>query len=129
MNIKKIDNINVNVVNKLISKGEWPKLEEDDIDFRIEIEWGHTEKIISIPFDLFIDFIRDEDPELNHYLEASSIDSIDDIFTELSGFEWDFIYHIKEYIAKYYPSPEQVNDIHPTMGECDLDDDCMDEIM
>ena len=129
MNIKKIDNITVNVINRLISKNEWPKLEEDDIDFEIEIESGHTEKIISIPFDLFIDFIRDEDPELNHYLEASSIDNIDDIFTELSGFGWDFIHYIKEYIVKYYPNLEYVDDITPTMNEYDWDDYCRDEMI
>lgn len=121
--IKEVDGINLSTINRLMLKGEWPNLDVDDIDFKVLVEFEGIEKLISIPFDIFINFIRDEDPRLDNYLKTSSVNSIDDVFNELIGFGWDFLNSLQLYVNKYYSDIDQIDDIYQDMDDIDSDID------
>lgn len=110
--ISKVDGINIDTIERLMLKGDWPNLEDDDIDFKVLVEFEDYEKLVSIPFDIFIDFIRVEDTRLDNYLKTSSVDSIDDVFKELLEFGWDFTHYLKMYINKYYKDISNIDDIY-----------------
>ena len=110
--LKEIDGVNLSAIERLMSKGEWPLLDEDDIDFKVLVESEGVERLISIPFDIFIDFIKSEDVKLGEYLNTSSIVYIDDVFKELIGFGWNFIDSLQSYVNKNYTNLDELDDIY-----------------
>jgi len=110
--LKEIDGVNLSAIERLMLKGEWPLLDEDDIDFKVLIESEGVERLISIPFDIFIDFIKSEDVKLGEYLNTSSVVDIDDVFKELTGFGWNFIDSLQSYVNKNYTNLDELDDIY-----------------
>jgi len=115
--IESIDGVPFNRFNKTISKGDFNFGEED---FSVLLSCGGEKKEVSLPYELFLEYIESNDPNLSAYI--SKLSDFDEIFTELKEFGWDFQKAIEGYINYNY-NPETFSEIETFDGiEDDFDD-------
>ena len=115
INVESVDGVKFSRLNATISKDEFDFSEDD---FRLLLSCGGEEKEVSLLHGLFLEYIQEKDPSLSSYIKKLS--DIDEIFSELAGFEWDFQKAIEGYVADNY-NPETFSNI-PSIDEDDHDD-------
>ena len=120
--VESVDDIPFNKLNRAISKGDF---NFDTDDFTVLLSLGGSEKTISIPHGLFLEDVEEKDPSLSSYI--ASLTSLDDIFTELKEFGWDFQTAIQGYVNSKY-SPETFDSLPEIeVSDEDIYDDVLDD--
>jgi hypothetical protein len=121
INIESVDGVPFNRFNKTIFRGDFDFGEEE---FSVLLSCDGEKKEVSLPYDLFLEYIEKSDANLSAYLNKLS--DFDKIFTELKEFGWDFQKAIEGYINDNY-NPETFSEIETFDGLKDDFDDWDDE--
>lgn len=111
--------------NPMIDYG-FDETDENYNFFDAIVDFQGEEKKLSIPHDLFIEFLKEDDKNLGKYLDDNNIEDIGDVLNTLEDFNWNFSETLEKYINKYYtpeiwdemedlrsfdePEPEDLND-------------------
>ena len=102
-----IDGSPSNQFNRKVEKDQY---EFSDFDFTVVGEYSGTKKTISVPHDIFIEFIKNSDEKMDAYLNYESIEDLDKVLDVLKGFNWDFAGTINKYINDVY-TPSEFEDL------------------
>jgi len=121
ISIESVDGVPFNRFNRTISRGDFNFGEED---FTILLSCDGEKKEVSLPYELFLEYIEKNDPNLSAYI--SKLSDFDEIFTELKEFGWNFEKAIEGYINDKYSS-ETFSEIETFDGLKDDFDDWDDE--
>jgi hypothetical protein len=92
-----VNDVPFSKINRTISRGSF---DFQGDDFLVNLSCDGSEKLVSISQQLFIDYIKEEDKNLSDYIDKLS--TIDDIFTELKEFGWDFQTAIQSFVNQKY---------------------------
>ena len=95
MTISSVDGVSFKVLDKKIQNREFNL---DDISFDVLLETTDGKKLFVIQHDIFQEWIRQDDKNLDKYLTKPKFDDIDSIYTELIEIGWSFQDGIKKYI-------------------------------
>lgn len=95
MTISSVDGVPFKVLDKKIQNREFNL---DDISFDVLLETTDGKKLFVIQHDIFQEWIRQDDKNLDEYLTKPKFDDIDSIYTDLIEIGWSFQNGIKKYI-------------------------------
>jgi hypothetical protein len=93
LKIEKVDGIPLKDIDRKIEKGEF---EFDEVDFEVSTFLDGREKSVSIPHDVFLEYIESKDSNLKSYL--TGFNDIDDIYRELSSLSWSFSDALQDFV-------------------------------
>jgi hypothetical protein len=93
LKIEKVDGIPLKDIDRKIEKGEF---EFDEVDFEVSTFLDGREKSVSIPHDIFLEYIESKDSNLKSYL--TGFNDIDDIYRELSSLSWSFSDALQDFV-------------------------------
>lgn len=93
LEIEKVDGVSLKEVDRKIQKGEF---EFDEVEFMVSTWLDGREKSVSIPHDVFLEYIESKDSNLKTYL--TDFENIDDIYQELSSLGWSFSNALQEFV-------------------------------
>jgi hypothetical protein len=93
LKIDKVDGVIIKDVDRKIEKGEF---QFDEVDFMLSTWLDGREKSVSIPHDVFLEYIESKDPSLKSYL--TDFENIDDIYQELASLGWSFSNALQEFV-------------------------------
>lgn len=93
LKIEKVDGIPLKDIDRKIEKGEF---EFGEVDFEVSTFLDGREKSVSIPHDVFLEYIESKDSNLKSYL--TGFNDIDDIYRELSSLSWSFSDALQDFV-------------------------------
>jgi hypothetical protein len=93
LKIEKVDGVTLKDIDRKIEKGEF---QFDEVDFVVTTFLDGREKSVSIPHDIFLEYIESKDSNLKSYL--TGFNNIDDIYQELSSLSWSFSDALQDFV-------------------------------
>jgi hypothetical protein len=93
LKIEKVDGVPLKDIDRKIEKGEF---QFDEVDFVVTTFLDGREKSVSIPHDIFLEYIESKDSNLKSYL--TGFNNIDDIYQELSSLSWSFSDALQDFV-------------------------------
>lgn len=93
LKIEKVDGVSLKEVDRKIQRGEF---EFDEVDFMVSSWLDGREKSVSIPHDVFLEYIESKDSNLKSYL--TGFNNIDDIYQELASLGWSFSGALQDFV-------------------------------